>query len=136
MSAFGTKRTCSLSPAMSAFGGKADIALISDQGDHRGPCSSSGGTSNLWGTKTYRPRRCTTTACSGTRLLFGHVRVLAVSAFQSYSAGGRAGGQWFVPVHQVRIFRSFSSPLGGRSDRQPSQGVANLSSRDSFARRA
>jgi hypothetical protein len=43
----------------------------------------------------------------------------------SATAGrGRTGGQWFFPVHQVGIFRTFLPPLGGRGDRP--EGLVSL----------
>lgn len=38
-------------------------------------------------------------------------------AFRGDLAGGLTGGQRFFPVQQVRIFRTFSPPLGGHGDR-------------------
>ena len=39
-------------------------------------------------------------------------------------SGGVTGGQRFFPVRQVRIFRTFSPPLGGHADRRARATVA------------
>jgi hypothetical protein len=46
--------------------------------------------------------------------------------FAHERAGGCTGCQRFFPVHQVRIFRTFSPPLGGRGDRLRPAMVAAL----------